>query len=214
MCFPLAKWCIEDVSFLKKKLFQLLIWPGENVFQNILNNFPKYDPMTMIARLLLLFQLFTVFPLMSYMLRTNIFTYYKHVLNVNEDFSYFKVITLNVILVTVCCLFACFLPRIGTLIRWDARLYTSRIILSHLFSRYTGALGGMIYVFTLPSLLKLATLRNDKALNPVNFTLHVSIIVIGVVNLISQFFINDKWRSCCYSGDPINRISLGTNSCK
>lgn len=154
--------------------------------------------MTIIARLLLLFQLFTVFPLMSYMLRINIFSYYKHILNINEEFSYFKVITLNVILVTVCCLFACFLPRIGTLIRWDARFWTSRshvrigIILSQLFSRYTGAISGMIYVFTLPSLLKLATLRNDKALNPINCTLHVSIIVVGVVNLVSQFFINDK----------------------
>ncbi|TGZ50114.1 putative sodium-coupled neutral amino acid transporter 9 [Temnothorax longispinosus] len=47
MCFPLPKSCIED---------------------NLLNNFQKWDGLTLGARILLLFQLVTVYPLLAYML--------------------------------------------------------------------------------------------------------------------------------------------------
>nr|XP_022911007.1 sodium-coupled neutral amino acid transporter 9 homolog [Onthophagus taurus] len=154
ICFPLAKSCIED---------------------NLLNNFPQYDPMTIGARVLLLFQLFTVFPLMAFMLRLDIFNNFKAIFTETKstEFSYFRVIVLNVILVIVCVLFACFLPKIGTLIR------------------YTGALSGMVYVFTLPSLMKMSALKNEKALSPLKIILYVTIIVIGVLNFCSQFFIAD-----------------------
>ncbi|KRT86293.1 Amino acid transporter, partial [Oryctes borbonicus] len=93
--FPLSKSCIED---------------------NFLNNFSKHDPLTIVARLLLLFQLFTVFPLMCFMLRMDIFTNFRILFKTkkNAEFSYLKVIVLNAIVVVVCVLFACFLPRIGT----------------------------------------------------------------------------------------------------
>lgn len=89
------------------------------ILQNILNNFTKNDILTIIARVLLMFQLFTVFPLISFMLRKDIFG------NINQifknytfgDFTYCKVMVLNGCLLTICVLFACFLPKIGTLIR-------------------------------------------------------------------------------------------------
>ncbi|XP_018569982.1 sodium-coupled neutral amino acid transporter 9 homolog [Anoplophora glabripennis] len=153
--FPLMKSCIED---------------------NILNNFSKRDTLTIIARVLLLFQLFTVFPLISFMLRNDV------LVNINAifkdcrlgEFSYAKVVAINSVVLFVCIMFACFLPRIGTLIR------------------YTGALSGLVYIFLLPSLLKMASLKKERSLTAAKFVFHVIIIIIGVLNLISQFFINDK----------------------
>ncbi|XP_030762869.1 sodium-coupled neutral amino acid transporter 9-like [Sitophilus oryzae] len=152
--FPLAKSCIED---------------------NILNNFSKNDTLTIIARILLLFQLFTVFPLISFMLRNDILG------NINQifknyrfgDFTYGRVMILNTVLLFICVMFACFLPKIGTLIR------------------YTGALSGMVYIFMLPNLLKLSSLRKSRELTTCKAFWHVLIIVAGTLNLLSQFFIDD-----------------------
>lgn len=153
ICFPMAKSCIED---------------------NILNNLSKFDTMTIIARMLLLFQLFTVFPLISFMLRVNILNNAKAIFG-NEkfgEFTYTRVIILNIIVVVICTLFACFLPHIGTLIR------------------YTGALSGMVYIFTLPNLLKIAALKRENALTAWKFILHAAIICIGAANLALQFFVS------------------------
>ncbi|KAH1011668.1 hypothetical protein HUJ04_000990 [Dendroctonus ponderosae] len=152
--FPLAKSCIED---------------------NIFNNFSKSDTMTIIARILLLFQLFTVFPLISFMLRKDILG------NINQifknytfgDFTYGRVMFLNACLLIICVLFACFLPKIGTLIR------------------YTGALSGMVYVFMLPNMLKMASLKKRHKLSTIKTVWHIFIIIAGALNLLSQFFIND-----------------------
>ncbi|XP_018323512.1 sodium-coupled neutral amino acid transporter 9 homolog [Agrilus planipennis] len=152
--FPLAKSCIQD---------------------NILDNFNKRDTLTIIARLLLLFQLVTVFPLISFMLRNDIFTnvdlFFKNYSP--GHFSYVKVVILNLGIIAVCILFACFLPKIGTLIR------------------YTGALSGMVYIFLLPSLLKIASLRKEGQLTVFKLVFQLCIIGLGVLNLISQFFIAD-----------------------
>ncbi|CAG9820488.1 unnamed protein product [Phaedon cochleariae] len=152
--FPLAKTCIED---------------------NLLNNFPKSDTMAMVARLLLFFQLFTVFPLVTFMLRTDIFSC-ASVLFKNKsyrEFSYAKAILVNCFIVFVCIMFACFLPKIGTLIR------------------YTGAMSGLIYVFLMPSLLKVMSLRKEGALTATKLMFFVAMIFTGFLNLISQFFIVD-----------------------
>ncbi|XP_019878465.1 sodium-coupled neutral amino acid transporter 9 homolog isoform X1 [Aethina tumida] len=151
MAFPLAKSCIED---------------------NILNNFPKNDTLTIIARILLLFQLFTVFPLLAFMLRNDIFANIKMIFAKGwGDFSYKKVVAINIVLVITCICFACFMPRIGTLIR------------------YTGAASGLVYIFMLPSLLKMASLKKEGNLTPLKTIFYVAIITIGVLNLLSQFLI-------------------------
>ncbi|VEN33682.1 unnamed protein product [Callosobruchus maculatus] len=99
--FPLAKACIED---------------------NLLNNFPKGDTLTLISRVLLLFQLFTVFPLITYMLRQDILTNLNSILKLNSPFGYGRVVCINFVVVLICIMFACFLPRIGTLIRYCCEL--------------------------------------------------------------------------------------------
>ncbi|XP_060533312.1 sodium-coupled neutral amino acid transporter 9 homolog [Cylas formicarius] len=152
--FPLDKSCIED---------------------NIFNNFTKRDTLTIVARILLMFQLFTVFPLIAFMLRNDVLR------NINDifknygwgDFSYGKVAVLNGVVLFICVVFACALPKIGTLIR------------------YTGAMSGMVYIFMLPNLLKMASLRKGGELTSIKAFWHVTIIVLGSLNLLSQFFISD-----------------------
>ncbi|KAL3271506.1 hypothetical protein HHI36_021988 [Cryptolaemus montrouzieri] len=148
--FPLAKWCIED---------------------NILNNFGKYDKLVIFGRGLLFFQLSTVFPLLAYMLRKDIFSNFDFMKKKSEKLP---VIIMNALLVLVCILFACFLPRIGTIIR------------------YIGALSGMVYVFLLPNLLHIYSLRKENKLTSLRLLFHVSIIILGVLNLLSQFLISDN----------------------
>ncbi|CAG9854635.1 unnamed protein product, partial [Phyllotreta striolata] len=151
IAFPLKKTCIED---------------------NLLNNFSKQDVMALIARVLLFFQLFTVFPFVTYMLRGEIMSCIKLIFGKERhgEFSYTKTIIININIVFICLMFACFLPKIGTLIR------------------YTGALSGLIYVFVMPSLLKMASLRKENSLTFTKGFLHVGLIILGALNLISQFF--------------------------
>ncbi|KAL6445727.1 hypothetical protein ACFW04_000891 [Cataglyphis niger] len=149
ICFPLPKSCIED---------------------NLLNNFQRWDGFTLGARIVLLFQLMTVYPLLAYMLRVQLLSSIcKRVSNKNLSL----VLIINLILVSICILFATFMPYIGTIVR------------------YTGALSGFIYVFTLPSLLHLSILKKEEKLTTCSILIHLSIPVIGIINLIAQFFITN-----------------------
>lgn len=82
-------------------------------FQNMLNNFPSGDIATVIARIFLFFQLLTVFPLLSYMLRVQIFS----ALHCPSYPGIIQVVALNSVNIIGCVLFAVFLPHIGTIIR-------------------------------------------------------------------------------------------------
>lgn len=146
VCFPLAKSCIQD---------------------NLLNNFQKWDALTVGARIVLLFQLLTVYPLLTYMLRIQLLS------SICKTPTMCGTLIINFILVLICVLFATFMPRIGTIIR------------------YTGALSGLVYVFTLPCLLHLSVLHKQGKLKMISVIVHLIIPVIGVLNLIAQFFIID-----------------------
>lgn len=81
--------------------------------------------MTLFARILLLFQISTIFPLALYMLRINIFSFFvkeNKAQDVEADYTEIKfpqkwIISFNLVIVTICILVACFLPNIGLLIR-------------------------------------------------------------------------------------------------
>jgi len=137
--------------------------------QNILNNFQKWDGLTIGARMVLLFQLITVYPLLAYILRIQLLSWiYKGMANRGI------VLIINFILVFICIIFAMFVPHIGTVVR------------------YTGALSGLIYVFTFPSLLHLSILKKEGNLGMYSILFHLAIPVIGLLNLIAQFFITDR----------------------
>lgn len=78
---------------------------------------------------------------------------------------------INFILVSICVIFATFVPYIGTIVR------------------YTGAISGLIYVFTFPNLLHLSILKKEGKLSVPSVLFHLGIPVIGILNLIAQFFI-------------------------
>nr|CAH7726204.1 unnamed protein product [Callosobruchus chinensis] len=107
------------------------------------------------------------------MLRQDILTNLNSIFKLNSTFGYGRVVCINFVVVLICIMFACFLPRIGTLIR------------------YTGALSGLVYIFLLPSLLQMASLKKEDRLTMPKVVLYSVIIVIGGLNLFSQFFISD-----------------------
>ncbi|RVE49892.1 hypothetical protein evm_005485 [Chilo suppressalis] len=146
ICFPLAKSCIED---------------------NILNNFEMHDVMTAVARILLLFQVITVYPLVAFMLRS------EAILLLDAGSSRSVTVCINLVIITVCILVACFCPSIGTIIR------------------YTGAVSGLVHVFALPSLLQMRSLQLRGRLTWLQAVFHALIVVFGAVNLVMQFFIKE-----------------------
>ncbi|XP_046629960.1 sodium-coupled neutral amino acid transporter 9-like [Neodiprion virginianus] len=148
VCFPLAKSCIED---------------------NLLNNFQKWDGLTIGARVVLFFQLLTVYPLIAYMLRIQILSAIFKTSNCTKSY----VLIVNIVTVLICVLFAIFMPRVGTIIR------------------YTGAMSGFIYVFTLPSLLHLMSMYKQGKMTMISAILHLTIPIIGVSNLAAQFLISE-----------------------
>lgn len=70
--------------------------------------------MTVIARVFLFFQLITVYPLIAFMLRS------QFLMAVTGDVypGLLRVLGFNTFIVTVCVLFAIFIPSIGTIIRY------------------------------------------------------------------------------------------------
>ncbi|XP_045500345.1 sodium-coupled neutral amino acid transporter 9 homolog isoform X2 [Colias croceus] len=132
---------------------------------NILNNFEMHDVMTVVARALLLFQVITVYPLVVYMLRTEALL----LLPLKES----RAVTLfvNLLLVSLSILVACLCPNVGTIIR------------------YTGAVSGLVHVFTLPALLYMRSLYIRRELTLWKTIFYTAIILFGTVNLFMQFFI-------------------------
>lgn len=52
-------------------------------------------------------------------------------------------------------------------------------------------MSGVVYIFTFPCMLKIASLKKEKALTTANLTFYVIVMIIGILNLMSQFFISD-----------------------
>jgi len=144
LSFPLAKDCIED---------------------NFLNNFPVDTPLMIAARLMLLFQLITVFPLIMYILRSQFFMLVLK----TENVGYKKIFLLNSIVVAISILFAIFMPTIGNIIR------------------YVGGLCGAVVVFILPSMAHLKSAKQDGKLKWFTLALYCPIIYFGVANFFAQF---------------------------
>ncbi|XP_070563041.1 neutral amino acid transporter 9-like isoform X2 [Ptychodera flava] len=144
--FPLTKDCIES---------------------NLLDNFPSGDILAFVARICLLFQMITVFPLLIYIFRLQL----MHTLFGAVYPGLLHVLVLNLLVLALCVIFAIFLPKIGTIIR------------------FSGAFCGLAYIFTLPCLVYLLYLRQQGRLRWPTLVLHSTIIVLGCANFFGQFAI-------------------------
>ncbi|XP_030625599.1 neutral amino acid transporter 9 [Chanos chanos] len=133
---------------------------------NFLDNFPSNDILVFFARLCLLFQMTTVYPLLGYLVRVQI---------MGQIFgkqypSFFHVLVLNITIVGAGVLMAKFYPNIGSIIR------------------YSGATCGLALVFVFPSVIHMLSLKRRGELRWPSMFFHSFLIVLGVANLLGQFF--------------------------
>lgn len=134
--------------------------------QNFLDNFPSSDILSFIARIFLLFQMMTVYPLLGYLARVQLL---GHIFGDIYP-SIFHVLILNLVIVGAGVIMACFYPNIGGIIR------------------YSGAACGLAFVFIYPSLIYMISLYQEERLTWPKFIFHVFIIILGLANLVVQFF--------------------------
>ncbi|KAI1728032.1 transmembrane amino acid transporter protein domain-containing protein [Ditylenchus destructor] len=137
------------------------------ISDNFLNNFGTGDVMSATARVFLLFQMFTVLPLLLYLIRVQ----FSYVFAGTVYPGLLYVCLINFGVVTLATFFAVVYPHVGSILR------------------YVGSFSGMIYIFTLPCLVHLKRLKLQGRLTRLQIVLHSGIIVLGVFNLISQFLI-------------------------
>ncbi|XP_031821008.1 sodium-coupled neutral amino acid transporter 9 isoform X3 [Sarcophilus harrisii] len=138
----------------------------ECIEQNFLDNFPSSDILSFIGRMFLLFQMMTVYPLLGYLARVQLLGYVFG----NVYPSIFHVVVLNLIIVGAGVTMACFYPNIGGIIR------------------YSGATCGLAFVFIYPSLIYIISLYNEERLTWPRLLFHSFIIILGLANLVAQFF--------------------------
>jgi len=96
--------------------------------EDILNNFAEDEIAAVIARLAFIFQLLSVFPLICYIMRIQLFG----LLYGNHYPSFWHVFAMNLMACLTCTLTSIFYPHIGDILR------------------FTGSACGLIYVFVLP----------------------------------------------------------------
>uniref|UniRef100_A0A914XPY3 Amino acid transporter transmembrane domain-containing protein n=1 Tax=Plectus sambesii TaxID=2011161 RepID=A0A914XPY3_9BILA len=142
--FPTFKSCISD---------------------NFLNNFGSGDVLSAMARLFLLFQMFTVLPLLMYLIRAQLS--YSIVGLVYPGFGW--VCLINAVVMSISILFAVFFPHVGSILR------------------YVGSFSGLIYLFALPSAVHLKRLQMKGELTRTQLIVHGIIVLLGVLNLLAQF---------------------------
>jgi len=135
--------------------------------QNLANNFHPNNMLIAILRVFLLIQLFLVYPLVAFVVRSDILVLVAK----NVVIGYKQIVFINSFLMSICICFAIFIPSIGSIIR------------------FSGSLGGAALVFLLPCLVKLSMLKTEGKLTPLNTAIHVIIMILGLANLIAQFLI-------------------------
>lgn len=138
----------------------------ECIEPNFLDNFPSSDVMVFVARGFLLFQMITVYPLLGYLVRVQVMSQFFG----NIYPSFFHVLGLNVLIVGAGVLMAMFYPNIGSIIR------------------FSGATCGLALVFVFPALIHMIALHRQGTLTWPSAVLHSFLILLGIGNLLAQFF--------------------------
>ncbi|XP_029433047.1 sodium-coupled neutral amino acid transporter 9 isoform X7 [Rhinatrema bivittatum] len=166
LSFPQLTGVLTLAFFLHNSVITLLKNNRNQAKNNFLDNFPSNDVMSFVARIFLLFQMITVYPLLCYLMRVQLL---GHVFGKTYP-SIFHVLALNVAVVGAGVLMARFNPNIGGIIR------------------YSGATCGLALVFVYPALIHLISLYRTGTLKWPTLVFHVFLMVLGLANLISQFF--------------------------
>eukprot|EP00096_Caligus_rogercresseyi_P014080 TRINITY_DN6616_c0_g1_i1.p1 TRINITY_DN6616_c0_g1~~TRINITY_DN6616_c0_g1_i1.p1 ORF type:complete len:111 (+),score=20.59 TRINITY_DN6616_c0_g1_i1:157-489(+) len=109
-----------------------------------------------------------------YIMRSQV---YLMIFNIPEP-SYLQNFICNLAAVTICVLVAIFYPKIGTIIR------------------FSGSLCGLFLIFFLPPwvhvVVKGEGIATEKKPGPLFLSLHAFIMVLGIANFVSQFFISSQ----------------------
>ncbi|XP_071546894.1 neutral amino acid transporter 9-like isoform X2 [Panulirus ornatus] len=137
ICFPLPKYCVVD---------------------NFLDNFPPHDVVLAVVRGFLFFQILTVYPLLGFFIRNQLFTYF---LGASYEYKLWQVSLLNICLITFSVLVAILYPNIGFIIRW------------------IGAITGLAYIFVLPCVTYMLALHRQSQLSWYHIVIHLGIIMMG-----------------------------------
>lgn len=161
--------CLVACTYLTIGLVFYISFPLEKkcIVDNFLSNFRSSDVFAAVTRVFLLFQMITLYPLIVYLLRVQ----FMHFMFGNIYPSFKHIFILNVCVVTICILFAVFYPKVGTIIR------------------FTGAFGGLAYVFALPCLSYMKALKLKNLLTPGMIVIHCFILVLGIANFLAQFVV-------------------------
>lgn len=162
-------YCLVALTYIAVGFLFFISFPREKscIQQVLLDNLPAQDLMTFIARLFLLFQLTTVFPLIVYITRVQFFLYFfKKVYP-----SFLHVFVLNLVIVACCVLFAVLYPHVGNIIR------------------YVGSLSGLAYNYSLPCVVYMMIQKKKCELTIPSAVFHCLIVVFGIADLVAQFFI-------------------------
>ncbi|KJH42252.1 transmembrane amino acid transporter protein [Dictyocaulus viviparus] len=144
--FPLSRDCIQD---------------------NLLNNFHADYALSSIARVLIFFQCFTIFPLIAYFIRSQI----SCMIYNNPWPGIGFVVALNAVLVISGVCVAIFYPNVGAIVR------------------YFGAAAGVIIVYTLPCLIYMKLSHTANSLTIPKIVFHSCIIIFGIANVIGQLLV-------------------------
>ena len=157
------------ITYLYIGLLFFLAWPFAKtcIQDNFLDNFLGTDPMSIVARLFLFFQMCTVFPLLGFMIRAQLMTFLFGTTYPGPG----RVLLLNTGVVMACVAVAIFYPHIGQLLR------------------FSGAFCGMAWIFTFPCVTYLVGAHRRGQLRWPGALLHSALIVLGVINLVLQFVV-------------------------
>ncbi|KAL0486033.1 sodium-coupled neutral amino acid transporter [Acrasis kona] len=147
---------------------------SDEIKQNFFNQFSADDIFANVARSMTLLQLMSIFPLLLYIVRAQIFKsdwrFWRRtsVIIEKEDPGYLAIFLLNFVIVLLTTTFASFYGEVG-------------IILS-----YVGAISGLIYIYFLPVTVHLVILRRNNELRWYSVVFHVSLVLFGVIVCILQ----------------------------
>jgi sodium-coupled neutral amino acid transporter 9 len=149
---------------------------SEKMEQNFLNQFPNDSIYALITRKSVLLQLISIFPLLLFIIRTQIFgsnwAFWKnqgYTPKTDYEPSFWAILLLNIFCCLVTTAFASFYPNVGTILR------------------FTGAICGLIYLYMLPILVHLVIMYRTGQLRWYSVIFHALLVLLGTSVLVLQF---------------------------